>query len=135
MAYLKRNFLWVLYFPFVIVAVVNRSDQELFGSSSPYPAGKYAIWIIYLGFLAYSLYCSTIENFFGTLKKIYPFRWARQIGMDLYAGLILSLCLIYLNDGSMLIVLLWLLPILVYANLAVLLYVVLNYDSLISNFM
>lgn len=134
MAFLKRNFLWVIYFAFVAVAVVYRGDEQLFVSSGPYPMGKYIVWLMYLGFLGYSIYCSTVENFFGTLKKIYPFKWARQIGMDLYMGLILSLGIIYFNEGSVLIVLLWLLPTLIYANLSILLYVALNYDSIVSHF-
>lgn len=134
MVYLKRNFLWVIYFIFVAVAIANRGDEYLIQSSSPFPLGKYVVWMLYLGFLGYSIYCSTVENFFGTLKKLYPFRWARQIGLDLYIGLILSLGLIYFNEGSIVIVLFWLLPTLIYANLSILLYVALNYDVLVSNF-
>lgn len=134
MAYLKRNFLWVIYFIFVAVAIVNRGDEHLILSSSSFPMGKYAVWVLYLGFLGYSIYCSTVENFFGTLKKLYPFRWARQIGLDLYLGLILSLGLIYFNEGSIVIVLFWVFPTLIYANLSILLYVALNYDVLVSNF-
>ncbi len=134
MKYLKRNFLWILYAIFVVIAFLHHRDQHPFVSEGPYPLGKYIIWIVYLAFLSYSIYCSRVESFFGTLKKLYPLHWARQIGLDLYLGLAISLCIIYLNEGSLWVVLLWLLPVLVYANLAILLYVALNYDSLIAHF-
>ena len=134
MVYLKRNFLWIIYFLFAAVAIANRGDEHLIFSSGPFAAGKYLVWMIYLGFLGYSIYCSTVESFFGTLRKIYPLKWARQIGLDLYIGLALSLGIIYFNEGSIFVVLLWLLPTLVYANLSILLYVALNYDGIVSNF-
>ncbi len=134
MRHLKRNFLWILYAIFVVIAFLNHNDQHPIVSEGPYPAGKYIVWVVYLAFLSYSIYCSRVESFFGTLKKIYPLHWARQIGIDLYLGLGISLSIIYLNEGSLLVVLLWLLPVLVYANLAILLYVALNYDSLIAHF-
>ena len=134
MSFIKRNYLWIIYFLLVIIAISYRSDEHIFSSNGPFPFGKYLIWAMYLGLLGYSLYCSTVENFFKTLKNMSPMKWARQIGLDLYAGLILGLGLIYLVEGSILILLLWLIPTLVYGNLTILLYVALNYDSIISNF-
>ena len=131
---LKRNFLWIVYAVFVLLAIINHEGEHPVISAGPYPFGKYLIWAIYLAFLGYSIYCSRVESFFGTLKKIYPLHWARQIGFDLYIGLVLSMGLIYFNEGSAVLVALWLLPVLVYANLAILLYVALNYDSLLAHF-
>ncbi|WP_456457922.1 hypothetical protein [Reichenbachiella sp.] len=135
MRFLKRNFLWLLYFVFVLIVVVSHNGEHPIISEGPYPLGKYIIWGVYLSFLSYSLYCSTQENFFSTLKKLYPLHWARQIGLDLYLGLTLSMGVIFLNEGSILLVLLWLIPVLIYANLAILLYVALNYDSILSHFL
>ncbi|WP_422362043.1 hypothetical protein [Reichenbachiella sp.] len=135
MRFLKRNFLWLIYFVFVLLVILNHKGEHPFISESAYPLGKYLIWGVYLSFLSYSLYCSSQENFFSTLRKLYPLHWARQIGLDLYLGLVLSLSLIYLNEGSILVVLIWLIPVLIYANLAILLYVALNYDSIISHFL
>ena len=135
MKYIKRNFLWVIYVVFVVLVFMNHKDEHPFISHGDYPMGKYLIWVIYLGFLSYSIYCSAVESFFGSLKKLYPFHWARQIGLDLYIGLILSLGIIYLNEGSVLLVLLWMIPVVIYANLAILLYAALNYDSIVSNFL
>lgn len=134
MSFIKRNYLWIIYFLFAGIAIFYRGDEFLFVSNGPFPFGKYLVWAMYLGLLGYSLYCSTVENFFKTLKNISPMKWARQIGYDLYAGLILGLGLIFLVEGSILILLLWLFPTLVYGNLTILLYVALNYDRIVSNF-
>ena len=131
---IKKNLLWVVYFGFIIFAIITGKDEHIFISNGAYPLGKYIVWLMYLSFLGYSLYCSTKENFFKSLKNIYPFLWARQIGMDLYIGLALTSYLIYLNEGSILVLAIWILPILIYANLITLVYVAINYDSIISHF-
>jgi len=87
-----------------------------------------------MGFFLYSVYCSYKENFFRTLKTLWPYYWHRQIGVDLYIGLMTPLMIIYLHEGSLLIAALWFAPIFVFANLAVLLYLALNYQSLINLF-
>ena len=133
--FLKRNFLWVFYFIFVAATIISHEVEHPFISTSPIPFGKYLMWVIYIAFLAYSLYCSRVESFFGTLKRIYPFKWARQIGLDLYIGLIISLGLMCLNEGTIIVGIIWLVPVLVYANLAILLYMALNYDGIVSHFL
>ena len=134
MTFLKRNFLWVAYFLFVAIALANKGPEPLFLSEGPYPLGKPIAWLLFAGFLAYSIYCSTKASFIKSLPKINQFIWARQIGIDLYLGVAMSLFIIYLNEGSLLVLLLWLVPVLIYANLAILLYVAMNYDSLIAHF-
>ena len=62
------------------------------------------------------------------------YHWARQIGIDLYLGVGMFAFLVYLNEGSVLILLFWLAPFILFANLAVLLYVAMNYDTIISHF-
>lgn len=134
MTFLKRNLLWIGYFIFVATALASKGAEPLFISEGPYPLGKPIAWALYAGFLAYSIYCGTQASFIKSLPKITQFIWVRQIGIDLYLGVAMSLFIIYLNEGSLIVMLLWLLPILIYANLAVLLYVAMNYDSLIANF-
>ena len=131
---LKRQFLWVLYAVFVVIAVATHSGEPIFAGSGPYAAGKYIVWVIFLLFLAYSIYCSTQANFLKSLPKINKHIWARQIGLDLYISVFLSLALIYFVEGSFLIMLLWLIPVLIYANLAILLYIALNYAAIVSHF-
>lgn len=130
---LKRNFLWFVFMGFALVAIWTRKDESVFVSQGPYGFGKYIAWILFIGFLAYSIHCSRKENFFKSVKQIGKLHWGRQIGIDLYIGLLLPLVLIYLQGGA-LVLLLWLLPVLIYANLATLLYLALNYDALISHF-
>ena len=130
---LKQNFIWILFIGFAFFAIWTRDDEFIFVSQSQYSFGKYIVWIIFFCFLSYSIYSSTKENFFKSLIRISKMYWGRQIGIDLYIGLILPLLIIYLHGGAF-VFLVWLIPVLIYANLATLLYLALNYDSLISHF-
>lgn len=100
-----------------------------------FTAGKLLIWAAFLGFLAYTIHCSSREDLFASVRKISQLRWGRQIGADLYLGLCLALFVVYLNEGSVLAVLLWLLPALAFANLATLLYFAIHYDSIVARFL
>lgn len=131
---IKNNLLWIVFIAFVILAIAFKSSEPLFISSGPYAFGKYLAWLLFFSFLGYTIYCSSKESFFRSLRRLYPILWARQIGLDLYIGLVITSFLIYLNESSMLILLLWLVPIILFANLATLLYVEMNYDSIISHF-
>ena len=128
--FLKRYFLWVLFIGFAIVAIYMREDEFVFMSQGQYPFGKYVAWLIFFCFLGYSIYCSGRENFYKSVIRISKLLWGRQIGIDLYIGLILPLLIICLH-GGVFVFLAWLIPILIYANLATLLYLALNYDSLV----
>jgi len=57
------------------------------------------------------------------------------VSADLYLGLCLTLFVAYLNEGSVLVVLLWLLPTLFFANLATLLYFAVHYDAIVARFL
>lgn len=131
---LKRHFLWFIYASFVALAVAFKGQEPLFLSDGPYPAGKIVVWVVLMLFLAYSLHCHLKEDFFKTMGKTGKFYWTRQIGIDLYLGVALSATLIYLNEGSLLVLVLWLIPLIIFANLATLLYVAMNYDSLLAHF-
>lgn len=131
---IKNNALWIFYFTFVVIAIFSHDSEPLFSIAGPYGIGKAITWAILIGFLAYSLYCNSRENFFKTMKTITPYLWFRQVSLDLYLGLLVPLTLIYLNEGSVLVVALWFLPILLMANLATLLYLALNYQSLVAHF-
>ncbi|MFQ3324623.1 MAG: hypothetical protein ACI90U_002453 [Pseudomonadales bacterium] len=63
-----------------------------------------------------------------------PKLWFRQISIDLYLGLLITSTIIYLNEGSLLFMLLWIVPLVLFVNLALLLYLAMNYDSLIAHF-
>ena len=134
MIWLKRNLLWIMFFAFAGLAVAFKGDEPLFVSNGPYAAGKYVAWLMFFGFLGYTLYCSSKDSFIKALPRINREIWVRQIGLDLYIGVFLMLFLIYLNEGSLLVVALWLIPILLFANLAILLYVAMNYGSIVAHF-
>lgn len=131
---IKRNGLWFVFAIFALTAMYFHDGEPLFGSTGPYPAGKAIAWLLFICFFAYSIYCSTKENIFKTIKTISSLYWARQIGIDLYIGVAMALFLIYLVEGSLLILVLWCIPLILFANLATLLYVAMNYNAIVSHF-
>lgn len=130
----KKHFLWIFYAIFVVLAIVFKGQENVFISNGPYPYGKYVLWASLLIFLLYSLYCHSKENFFKTMSITGKYYWSKQIGIDLYLGVALSASVIYLNEGSLLVLALWLVPLILFANLATLLYFAMNYDSIIKHF-
>ncbi len=132
--FIKRNAAWFVFGVFVFLAIYFHQGEPLFFSQGDLPLGKPIIWIIFLSFLLFSIHCSAKENIVKTVKKMYPMYWGKQIGIDLYIGFLITLLIIYLNEGSLLILALWILPVLVFGNLATLLYLALNYDSIVSQF-
>ena len=125
---------WGVYAAFVLLALALNWHSDIFVFNGPNAFAKIAIWIVYLAFLVYSIYCSTRENLFRTAAKMNRFHWGRQIGIDLYIGVALSLLLIYLHEGA-LAVTLWLLPSLAFANLSILLYFAIYFESIVSKFL
>lgn len=130
--YVKRYLLWYFYAAFLIVAILYGGREAFLTTDSPHPGGKYLLLAIYFAFVAYSLVSTQRENFFKAVGKINRFYWGRQIGIDLYISVILSLAVIYLHEGSLTVMLLWLAPVIVFANLAILPYFILNYGSLVA---
>lgn len=130
---LKKNLLWLIFFAFAAIGITTRRDFFIFISQSEYGVGKYIIWLIFLVFFSYSFYCSRKENFYKSIYHISQMYWGRQIIIDLYIGIILPLVIIYLH-GGVLSICLWIIPILLNANLFTLLYFALNYDSLLHHF-
>ena len=131
--FLKRNLLWLIFIGFLIMALLTKKDASIFISQGPYGLGKYITWLIFFGFFGYTIYCSRKENFYKSIKRISEMYWGWQVGLDLYIGLLLPLLIIYLHGGSF-VFLLWIVPVLINANLFTLLYFALNYDSLVAQF-
>ena len=129
-----RNLYWVAFAAFVAVAFYANWSADLFAWRGPLPAGKYLVWFSFAAFLAYTIYCSRRENLFKSIARMAELHWGRQVGIDLYLGLALSMFVIYLNEQSVMIVLLWLIPTVAFGNLATLLYVALRYDSIVAKF-
>ncbi len=131
----KRNFLWVFYGAFLVLAFFAGGEEALFSLDVPFAGGKILVWLIFIAFLAYSLVSHVKESFFKTVRIVNGLWWGRQIGIDLYISVTLSLCLIYLVEGSFLVVLIWFVPILIFANLAILPYILVNYSAIVGNFL
>ena len=123
--------LWGLYGAFVVFALLTNVNETTFDFSGSLGGIKAVVWLALLMFLGYSVYCSYRENFFRSLRSIAALYWGRQIGADLYLGLFVGLLIIFLNEGIA-VALLWLVPTLIYANLVVLLYLAINFDSIVS---
>lgn len=131
----KANALWIVFSLFAVTVLFTHEGEPYFVSEGPYATGKIIVWLTFLSFLSYSIYCSRKENIVKTIKLMWPYHWARQVGLDLYLGMSLMAFVIYLNEASLWVLGFWLLPLILFVNLTTLLYVALNYDSLVSNFM
>ena len=130
-----KNLLWAAFLLFVGCALYFDWHGNLFAVTGPLMPVKLLIWAAFVGFTAYSVYCSSRENLFKSIEKISELHWGRQIGTDLYLGLLLTLFVVYLNEGSALVALLWLVPTLAFANLATLLYFAIHFDEIVGRFL
>jgi len=130
----SSKILWGLFFGFVLSAIFfSRPDNLAKIDRQLFPI-RGLIWVTFFGFTLYSMYCSSKENLFKTIGKLAKLHWGRQIGLDLYLGLFLILMIIYLHQGP-LIFLLWLIPIILFGNLASLLYFAINFNGLVQHFL
>ena len=123
--------LWGLYGAFALFALFSNTNETTFQFSGTLGGVKAIVWLALIVFLAYSIYCSFQENFFRSVRSIATLLWGRQIGADLYLGLFVALFIIFLNEGVF-VAFLWLVPILIYANLVVLLYIAINFESIVT---
>lgn len=128
---LKNNILWVIFTAFVLLAV-SFIDEPLFKSNGPFPIGKSIAWLAFIAFLIYTVNVSIKESFYKALKRMSPILWTKQIGIDLYIGVTMFMVIVYLNEPSFIIFLLWIIPATIFANLATLLYLALHYDSIVG---
>ena len=121
--------LWSTYALFVVFALYLNWHERILQFDGRLGILKLSIWAALVGFLAYSVYCSAREDLFRTIGEIGRLHWGRQIGIDLYLGLFLGLVVIYLNEG-LLAALLWTIPVIAFANLAMLLYFAIHFDAI-----
>ncbi|MEM7068628.1 MAG: hypothetical protein AAF478_07060 [Pseudomonadota bacterium] len=131
---IKRYTLWIVYVAFLAIAIGFGSSEGLFATNSEYAFGKVVLLFTYFCFLAYSLFATSKENFFRSVRTVMELKWGFQICADLYISVFLSLGLIYLVEGSLMATFLWAIPILFFANLAILPYLILNYSAIIAYF-
>jgi hypothetical protein len=129
-----RIVLWGAFFLFVAIAMVTNWDRQLIQFDSATGIARLVLIAVWFGFIAYSIYCSRKENFFRAVGKINQFHWGRQIGIDLYISVFMSIALVYLVTGSIVQALLWSLAFIPFANLAILLFVILHLDEIVAAF-
>lgn len=121
---------WGLYFAFVAAALATGWHDRLLELST----GKAVLLAVWLAFLGYSIRCGLKENIFKGLGTIFRFHWGRQVGLDLYIGASFMLAFIALSDGPMT-ALLWAVPILLFVNLASLVYILIHFEQIVARFM
>jgi len=125
---------WGIYVAFASYAIFANWHPSLYQFGGPLGSTKMVVWLALIGLLIYSVYCSTRENLFQTIGVMMKLYWGRQIGADLYLGLVIGFFFIYLNEGTV-VALIWALPLLAFANLAMLLYLAINFDTIVSKFL
>ncbi len=126
--------LWAAYVVFVVLALYLSWHEDIVALAGPLAGVKLLVWMGFAAFLTYSVYCSARENLFRSVEKIAELHWGRQIGADLYLGLLLALFIIYLNEGAVAVVL-WAIPTLLFANLSILLYFAIHFDGIVARFL
>ncbi|MES2286271.1 MAG: hypothetical protein V4547_11325 [Bacteroidota bacterium] len=127
-----KNIFWLAFIVFVVSAIYFNWNENIFSFSNSLGIGKLIIWLAFFGFTIYTYYCSKQEDPIKSFGKIIGFHWGRQVGVDLYLGLFLSLFTIYLNEGSVVVLLLWFFPTILFANLSTLLYFAIHYDVIVT---
>lgn len=127
--------IWLIFALFVATVLYFRGHPGLFANDTPFAFIKYLIWVVFTVFTAYTYYCSSKENFFKSCKKMADLHWGRQVGIDLYLGIFLFLFVVYLHEASIFVILMWLVPSIVYGNLATLLYLAVHFDALVARFL
>ena len=130
----KRYQAWLYFSVFLALAYAFGSREGFVTTTSPFATGKAVVFVIFVLFLAYSIYANSRENFFRTLATMNGLWWGRQIGIDLYISVALSLVVVYLVEGSLVVTLIWAVPIVIFANLAILPYLLLNFAAVTAYF-
>ena len=93
---------------------------------------RWAVLIVFVLFLGYTLYCIPRENFFESLMRALSMLWGRQVIADFYIGVFLLWTIVYIDQGSAVTAFLWLIPMILFGHLTTLLYIFLHFDSLVQ---
>ncbi|MEO0398206.1 MAG: hypothetical protein AAF224_02150 [Pseudomonadota bacterium] len=129
-----RNLLWGVFFAFVAVALFTNWSPQLLQFNGMVGITRLVLIAVWVGFLVYSLYCSAHENIFRTIGGMSRLYWGRQVIFDLYISVFLSVSVVYLVTGSIVQTLLWALAMIPFANLAILLFLILHLDTIFAAF-
>ena len=126
--------LYLILFTFTIYAFLSTHASELETISIGMTMIKYMILTAFVLFTLYTIYVTTRENLFKSVKRMFDFRWGRQIILDLYLGLFLFGFVVYLVEKTFLITLLWLSLAIIFGNIISLLYFASQFDRILVFF-
>ena len=129
-----KAILWPAYWLFVGVAVFTNWNDQLLQINNGVGLVRIFLIIAWAAFVVYSIICSRNESIFKTIGVMKNLYWGRQIGIDLYISVFLSISLVYLVTGSTVQTFLWSLAFIPFANMAILLFIILYLDQIVSVF-
>lgn len=95
---------------------------------------KCILVVILVSFIGYTVYCSLKENFVKSLKKTFHLLWGRQFVIDLYIGIFLFSIFVYMIEKSLLVLILWLVPSILFGNIIPLVYLITHFDMICGLF-
>jgi hypothetical protein len=127
---LQIIFFYSFLLALTIYAFFFTPSSAAFSVSFGYSLMKYTILLSFVAFTFYTIYVTTKENIFKTVKRIFTFHWGRQILLDLYIGLFLFGFLVFLVEKSWIMVLIWMIPALIFGNIIPLLYFASQFDRI-----
>jgi hypothetical protein len=126
---------WIVFTAWVGLVLYFGWHSQIFALNTPLAFVKGLVWLAFGAFTIFTYRCSSKENFVKSVKRMGTMYWGWQVGIDLYIGLSMFLLMIYLHTGSGFMVLLWVLPTIMFGNLATLLYLAIYFDSIIAKFL
>ena len=124
--------LWAIFFGFSAIAIGLNWDPDLLDPRGTNGTVRLVLIAAWVAFTAYSIHCSRHENLFRTVGAMSKLYWGRQIGIDLYISVGLSIAFVYLVTGSIVTTLFWSLAFIPFANQAILLFVILYLDDILA---
>ena len=95
--------LWLILATFLlsVTFVPGLAPAHMEVADGPVRMFQYIVGFIWLSFLIYSLYCSYKESLLKTVRRMSSWHWGRQIGLDLYLGLLMFCGLIFMVEGTL----------------------------------
>ncbi|MEM6914728.1 MAG: hypothetical protein AAF511_12205 [Pseudomonadota bacterium] len=126
--------IWCGFALYVVIALVTQWDNDLLRVDSSVGGVRWVLIMMWLSFCTYSLVSAVRENFFKALRTMLQSYWGRQICIDLYISVLLSIGLVWMVTSSVIETILWSLAIIPFANLAILLFVILRLDDILAAF-
>lgn len=130
----RRILFWGSFASFVCVAVATHWDPSLLEVNDTTGRIRAVLLVVWLAFTGYSIYCIPHESLWRSAQAILKLYWGRQVTADLYISVFLSIGLVWLVTRSAAETVLWSVFIVPFANLAILLFIILRLDDITRAF-